>query len=199
MTSSLIAYRGLWDRFAAPRSAEAIRRSLSRGIPTLVHIGGSLSAGNALALVSDAGVNRRQQPAYLVTCEPPRIGLGIPEVPSWLQLFVIEAAGPAGTTYPIWRSCEDGWSLAGCYLPIEASRRGLAAQDFLGESRVRSLVVYESANVIQDIAESARLDPGYDDTISASIQALTGPYITIARVSDLVELDLMNRQIREAA
>jgi hypothetical protein len=201
----LIAFRGLWDKFAGPCSLGAIRRSYLRGVPSLVRCGdGGLDLSDVLAFIVDPAVNRRQLPLYLITHGQPLATVApLPDMP-WLDVFAIDITAPADATSPIYRWRSGALSLIGCYVPVVAWRRGLAAEDFVADHQRIETILLESSDVIDDVAASSRLAHLDDAKAVASVRALVGAGIhggstQIVRVSDLVELDLLDRCIREAA
>ena len=192
----LVAFRGLWDKFAGPCSLGALRRSYSRGVPSLVRCGdGGLNISDVLALVMDPAVNRRQQPVYFVTT-----ARSVPVVDGlcddWADILTIPSDDASDTAWLIQRWCGKRWTPAGRYLPTIAGRRELTREDLSVAGATASLVLFESVNVVGDL--SARLGREADDALLASIQALA-PTARLLRVSDLVEGDQLAQRIREAA
>jgi len=201
----VVAFRGLWDKFAGPCSLGAVRRSYLRGVPSLVRCGdGGLDLSDVLALVVDTAVNRRRQPLYLITHGQPSATVApLPDMP-WLDVFAVDMTVPTDATSPIYRWRSGALSLIGCYVPVGAWRRGLAAEDFVADQRRLETILLESSDVIDDVAQLSRLAHLDDAKAVASVRALVGAAIhggptQIVRVSDLVELDLLDRCIREAA
>jgi hypothetical protein len=201
----LVAFRGLWDKFAGPCSLGALRRSYSRGVPSLVRCGdGGLDLADVLALVADPAVNRRRLPLYLITHGQPSATVALlPDMP-WLDVFAIDMTLPADATSPIYRWRSGALSLIGCYVPVAAWRRGLATEDFVADQRRIETILLESSDVIDEVAASPRLAHMDDARAVTSVRALVEAGISrgptqIVRVSDLVELDLLDRCIREAA
>jgi hypothetical protein len=194
----VIAYRGLWDKFARPRSLGALQRSYRRGVPTLVRPGGEVNVSAVLELVADPPINRRRLPLFLIADGLSAVTVSEVSDLRSQDIFAIDANGPSDTTWPIYRRNSDAWLVAGCYVPVDAGRRGLTAEDLGSDQRMLDTIIFESANVIDDGAVSSQLTH-HDDKVLASLRTLVGPKIQIMRVSDLVELDLLVRCAREAA
>ena len=64
-----------------------------------------------------------------------------------------------------------GWPRVGVYLSSSATRRGLGAADLAGVT-AESTVVYESANVIDDVVTGAREPGPSDDGVLALLREL---------------------------
>jgi hypothetical protein len=206
----VIALRGLWDRFAPPGSLGALQRAYLRGVPSLVRWDdGDAPLTNALRIVADPTVNCRRQPLYLTTDGPPSTGPGRAPAPSWMGTFAIDARSPADETRVVYRrraradARHEGracaWSPIGRYVPVAAWIRGLTGDDFAGDTEPLHAVWFESANVAPAATWSSRPAGGADTGVLAAIRAIVGPRVQVVRVSDLVELDLLDRSLREAA
>jgi hypothetical protein len=195
----IVAFRGLWDKFAAPQTAEAIRRSYSRGVPSLVRCADQCAVKNALEHLSNRVVNRRNQPIVLVFDGAPSIV--VPEVSADVSPDVLAIDGSAlfDRTYPIYRWIEGTWRVIGMYIPISAYLRGLTPQDLAVAGGEIHLVMFESVNVIDDVRLSPSPERLNDDAVYASVRFLVGATADVFRVSDLVELDWLQKRIREAA
>jgi hypothetical protein len=195
----IVAFRGLWDKFAAPLTAEAVRRSYSRGVPSLVRCADQSAVKNALENLSKRVVNRRDQPIVLVCDGAPSIV--VPEISSVLSpdVFAIDGSALFDRTYPIYHWIEGTWRVIGMYIPISAYLRGLTSQDLVVPRDAIHLVMFESVNVIDDVRLSPSPEGLNDDAVYASVRALVGATAAVFRVSDLVELDWLQKRIREAA
>jgi hypothetical protein len=195
----MIAFRGLWDKFAAPLTPEAICRSYSRGVPSLVRCADEADVRSALEVLSTAEVNRGPQPILLVFDGSPSIV--VPEIPSDVTVGVLAIDGSAlfDRTYPIYRWLGDSWFAVGSYVPIAAYLRGLAADDLAVAGDDTWVVMFESVNVIDDVRLSPSPEGLNDDAVYASVRSLVGATAEVFRVSDLVELDWLQQRIREAA
>ena len=192
----LVAFRGLWDKFAGPCSLGAVRRSYLRGVPSLVRCGDhGLAVTDVLALVMDPAVNRRRQPVYLVTTARSMAAVDV-VFERWADILAIPSGDSFEPTRLIHRWCDRRWAPAGRYLRTVTVRCGLTPEDFAVAGGMASLVLFESFNVVSDL--SARLGREADDALLASIQALA-PTARLLRVSDLVEGDQLAQRIREAA
>jgi hypothetical protein len=194
----LVAARGLWDKFAAPGTAGAVRRAYSRGVPSLVRVeAGQLELAEALTIVGDAGVNRCGLPIYLITSSLPPCAAVAAARAVTPGIFAIEAGGEI-EAWPIYRADPRRWLPIGCYLPVTAALNGLSRADLaLVESA--SLVLFESIDIVTDLRVRTHLADVTDEQTTAAIGACAGSAAAIARVSDLVELALLDQRIREAA
>jgi len=85
------------------------------------------------------------------------------------------------------------------YIPISAYLRGLTSQDLVVPGDAIHLVMFESVNVIDDVRLSPSPEGLNDDAVYASVRSLVGAAAEVFRVSDLVELDWLQKRIREAA
>lgn len=195
----MIAFRGLWDKFAAPLTPEAICRSYSRGVPSLVRCADEADVRSALDVLSIADVNRGPQPILLVFDGSPSIV--VPQIPSDVstEVFAIDGSALFDRTYPIYRWLDDSWFAMGSYVPIAAYLRGLTADDLAVEGDESLVVMFESVNVIDDVRLSPSPEELNDDAVYASVRSLVGATADVFRVSDLVELDWLHQRIREAA
>ena len=195
----MVAFRGLWDKFAAPLTPEAICRSYSRGVSSLVRCADQAAVKNALENLSNRDVNRRIQPIVLVLDGAPSIV--VPEVPSDVSPDVLAIDGSAlfDRTYPIYRWINGAWRAIGTYIPISAYLRGLTPQEVAVAGNEIHLAMFESVNVIDDVRLSPSPEGLNDDAVYASVRSLVGAAAEVFRVSDLVELDWLQKRIREAA
>lgn len=195
----LIAFRGLWDKFAGPRSLGALRRAYLRGVPSLVRCGyDGVDLADAIDVVNDPDTNRYRLPLYLVTPDGPESLFSSPRTPFLAEIFAVSMRGGSADTG--WLSRWDGetWPLVGCYLASSATRRGIVAEDVTGAFAAAPVVIFESANVVDDVASVVREPMRSDDDILVEIRALVGTGAAILRVSDLVELDLLAQRLAEA-
>jgi hypothetical protein len=194
----MIAFRGLWDRFAAPLTPEAICRSYARGVPSLVRCVDRTDVGSALDVLTNRDINRRLQPILLVFDGAPSVV--VPAIPDGVSadVFAIDGSALFDRTYPIYRWRNGAWSQAGSYVPIAAYLRGLTADDLAVGGEESSVVMFESLNVIDDVRLSPSPAGLNDDAVYASVRQLVGAAAEIFRVSDLVELDWL-QQVQEAA
>jgi hypothetical protein len=196
----MIAFRGMWDKFAAPLTPEAICRSYSRGVPSLVRCIDEADVSSALDVLSSAEFNRGLQPILLVFDGSPAIV--VPHIPGDVSNDVLAIDGSAlfDRTYPIYRWADGAWSAIGTYVPIAAYLRGLTGEELAVGSEQSSVVMFESVNVIDDVRLSPSPPEGLnDDAVYASVRSLVGATAELFRVSDLVELDWLYQRIREAA
>lgn len=196
----LIAFRGMWDKFAAPLTPEAICRAYSRGVPSLVRCMDEADVSSALDVLSSAEFNRGLQPILLVFDGSPAVV--VPHIPVDVSnaVFAIDGSALFDRTYPIYRWIDGAWSTAGTYVPIAAYLRGLTAADLAVRGDESCVVMFESVNVIDDVRLSPSPPEGLnDDAVYASVRSLVGATAEVFRVSDLVELDWLCQRIREAA
>jgi hypothetical protein len=196
----IVAFRGLWDRFAAPLTPEAICRSYTRGVPSLVRCIDEADVVSALDVLSSAEFNRGLQPILLVFDGSPAIV--VPHIPDDVSNSVLAIDGSAlfDRTYPIYRWVDGAWAAVGTYVPIAAYLRGLTEEDLAVGSEQSSVVMFESVNVIDDVRLSPSPPDGLnDDAVYASVRSLVAATAEVFRVSDLVELDWLELRIREAA
>jgi len=196
----MVAFRGLWDRFAAPLTPEAICRSYTRGVPSLVRCIDEADVVSALDVLSSAEFNRGLQPILLVFDGSPAIV--VPHIPDEVgnQVLAIDGSALFDRTYPIYRWADGAWAAVGTYVPIAAYLRGLTEEDLAVRGAESCVVMFESVNVIDDVRLSPSPPDGLnDDAVYASVRSLVGATAEAFRVSDLVELDWLQLRIREAA
>lgn len=198
-TLPMIAFRGLWDKFAAPLTPEAICRSYLRGVPSLARCTDEREVLSALECLSGPDVNRARLPILLVFDGAPSIVM--PDVQSAvpLEIFAIDASALFDRTYPIYQWIDASWCPVGTYIPIAAYLRGLTRDDLAVAADETLVVMFESVNVIDDVRLSPSLEGLNDDAVYASVRSLVGATAEVFRVSDLVELDWLRQRIREAA
>lgn len=185
-----VAYRGLWDKFAAPGTPGAIQRAFLRGVPTLASIErGTSSLADVLALAANPAINARRQSLYLSTLflpSPDEMRLA-----GTAAVFAVQP-GRHDRSWPLWVWTGRAWVPHGCYIPLEACAR-------LGQPTPHlypgALVLYESGNV-GDAA--TRVTVTDDATTSRVLTEMSQPDTRVLRVSDLVELDL-RRLVQGAA
>jgi len=194
----VIAYRGLWDKFGKPLSDEAIRRSYLRGVPSLVRCGDESAVHDVLELVRKSTASGRTPTVYLQVDGLPSM-TARPIVDASVDIFAIDVEGVRGRVSTIYQWLNDGWTKVGRYIPFAASVHRLTAADLTSDCDRISLVLFESANVVTDVRHSFSTNSVDDDAIYGSILSFVGATAEVARVSDLVELDLLNQRIREAA
>jgi len=195
----MIAFRGLWDKFAAPLTPEAICRSYARGVASLVRCIDEADVISALDVLSRAEFNRGLQPILLVFDGSPAIV--VPRIPDDVsnQVLAIDGSALFDRTYPIYRWVARAWAAVGTYVPIAAYLRGLTEEDLAVGSEQSSVVMFESVNVIDDVRLSPSPPDGLnDDAVYASVRSLVAATAEVFRVSDLVELDWLEQRIREA-
>jgi hypothetical protein len=192
----LIAYRGLWDRFAAPLSADAVRRAYLRGVPSLIRCSDADDLNTAVSIVADPAVNRRRQPAYLVVDTLPWAAIPSLRVEAISEVFAIDGSEPLDHASPIYKWSDGAWLSAGSYVSVAAASR---LESLAIELEQDSLVLFESTNIgVGRRADAHRSDLN-DDVICEGLRKVASPSATLLRVSDFVELDWLRRQLQEAA
>lgn len=196
----MVAYRGLWDKFAAPCTPKAICRAYSRGVSSLIRCADEREAHGAIGTLSTEEFNRTLQPIVLVVNGSPAAVVPkiVPEAAG--AVLAIDGSAPFDRVYPIHRWQQGAWVPIGSYVSLAASHRGLTAHDFVETAgRDNTIVLFESINVVDDVRLSPLPEGLNDDAVYAQVRRLTGESAAILRVSDLVELDWLNQRIREAA
>jgi hypothetical protein len=198
---ALVAYRGLWDKFAGPGTLESLVRSYRRGVPSLVQLDTSDSPLDAvLDLVCDATVNSRRQPVYLVADQVlpadrlAAFGARLPDV------FAV-ARGTARSVYGLSHWHHGGWEACGFYVPVSALLDPVASISPYFGRRAHAVptVLVESLNVVATAEERRRFSGVDEDAVWAALEERAGSRAIMARVSDMVELDQLDQRIREAA
>lgn len=172
----LIAYRGLWDKFARPGTADAIRRAYLRNVPCVIRATESAATlDEVCAIAANATINREQLP-----------------------LFLADDRDHAGPAIPLCERRDGSWVLRGAYVPIRCAREIAAADLRMLAQLSCPLVLVEAANVLEAREEAVVLAGTTDDALLASLSRMAPAGAAFARVSDFVELDFLDRQ-REAA
>lgn len=191
----LVAYRGLWDKFAAPDSMAAVARAYGRGVPSLVRVKpGSRESVEALEIAFEAGTNPLRQPLYL---------FGAPH--EWIArtrgqtgappLYVIEPQS-AAHLWPIYGLTGGAFVPAGWYVPFAAAMRGLETPAASEARLERPLVLFESADIGTPPHHG---EAGLTDAETICLLRLFGPNAVIACVTDLVEARQLADRVREAS
>lgn len=174
----LVAYRGLWDKFAGPGTLGAFVRARNKRVPFLV----DLDAGTVtLRELIDEGLLR--QPEASVFLMAPRAGVHDELAGSYLierqaeGAYPISVAGHGGAL----RKC-------GYYVPLAAAKEirptdlPVAAGDF---------VLYESIDTIQSLEVMKQSPIRSDEVIEANLAFAIRLGAVVMRVSDLVERELL--------
>jgi hypothetical protein len=177
----LVAYRGLWDRFAAPGTLAAFVRAWRRRIPFLVDLdGGDVTLRDLL------GEGLLQQPdvlVFLMTTDATRI---------WKQVSVEK-----GNVFIVERVASGGSFLisavehqqCGYYIPLGAAAADIPVQK--GE-----LLLYESVDVIQTLDLMKTSSIKSDETTEESLAFANKRGAVMMRVCDLVERELLLNPMR---
>jgi hypothetical protein len=174
----LVAYRGLWDKFAAPGSLDAFRRAYVRGVPCVIRTDDDLpNPFDICALVNNPLVNRRGQALYLAASIYGMSGVRV--LSRW--------------TGSLWTPC-------GVYVPARSAANPLDPADFVVlDSMPSPVVLVESFNVLDRDEELAVANGLSDADVLLDVEAMAGSSARVARVSDFVELDQLERVRRQAA
>lgn len=189
VTLPLVAYRGLWDRFAPPASTGAVTRAYRRGVPSLARLEDA-PLDEWLLLACDAAINSAALPVYVMAATPPAMTALVPAQAAVLHV----AQADATEAWPLscWR--EGRWHAAGLYLPVECDVRAVAWPALNGLQ-----VLFESVNVAASDEARRRLAGRDDATVLRTLARVLPAGARISRVSDLVELDQLDARVREAA
>jgi hypothetical protein len=172
----LIAYRGLWDKFAEPGTVGAIRRAYRRGVPCVIRAGESAPLlAELCAIAADPAINPEALPLLMADDRHRECG-------AW-PLYVFEQAQ---------------WLRCGVYVPVRRVHRITSAELRPAIATAVPWVLVESSNVVQANEEQGILGGCSDDEILAVLMEMAPAGARLARVSDFVELDFLDRQ-REAA
>ncbi len=191
----LIAYRGLWDKFAAPGSRGALTRAFLRGVPSLAWLDkDGLDPDEVLVMASDPAINRRGAPVLLVASALP-VAVSVRTIGPPVCLIVSETRDDR--PWPIFRLDRAAWTPCGYYLPVAAACSSLAGCDLAVPPG--GTVFFESENVIDDVVPHPRLASADDTRTCETLSGLVPSDVLLARVSDLVELDQLELVTREAA
>jgi len=193
-----VAFRGLWDKFAAPRSLDAIRRAYLRGVPSLAWIEPSVvEIDEVLTLVGDPAANRRRSAAFFVVPELPAI---CAEARTPVPVFAVQRRACSDADLrTLWCLSGSHWTRAGLYLPVAGLVDGIHLQDFQRTTKEICTVIFESRNVIGGFGDRARFADIDDDATLRRIREELGPDVAVMRVSDTVELDQLDLRVMEAA
>ena len=176
MSVPLVAYRGLWDKFAGPGTTGAVRRAYLRKVPCVVRATESAAILDEIcAIAADSMVNREAQP-----------------------LFLADDRDHAGSAIPLCERRDGLWVPRGVYVTIRRARTIAAADLEAVEGLFCPLVLVEASNVLEAREEATVLAGMTDDDILAHLSGMAPAGVTFARVSDFIELDFLDRQ-REAA
>ncbi len=195
----MVAYRGLWDKFAAPLTAEAICRAYSRRVPSLIRCADEDDASRALDVLTSLDINRALQPILFAVSDSPTVALThLPtDVPA--AVLAIDGSAPFDRAHPISQWLHGAWTPIGFYVPLAACLRLLTVGDVTVAGRDHAVIMFESTNVVDNARLSPLPETLNDDAVYASVRSLAGATAEILRVSDLVELDWLRQRVREAA
>lgn len=168
----LVSYSGLWDKFGAPNSLGAIRRAYLRNVACVVRATEALETiDDICAIAEDPAINR--QGHALLLADDRRGGARI---------------------LPLYLRRDGGWIPCGIYVPVRTAHLVTAA-DLCGPVPCEApLILVESSNVLEALEEPLVMNGRTDDDVLAQVQALLPDGAQLARVSDYVELDFLERQ-----
>jgi len=194
----LVAYRGLWDAFAGPGTLDAVRRSYRRGVPSLARVDQrGLPLGEVLDLAANPTINPKAQPVYLMLDQLPALSASSRRLSSPLRAIVTGDALDRPVPVLEWGS--DGWTVVGRYVSHAAFLHGYRRGDFAIGTEGPQLVLFDSTNTVDDLEAGAESSGLGDESVVASLQLVAGSRVSLHRVSDMVELDQLDRQRSEAA
>jgi hypothetical protein len=168
----LVAYRGLWDKFAAPGTPGSIRRAYLRNVPCVIRATDSAATLNEIcAVVADPTVNRQKHP-----------------------LFLADDRNHPGPAIPLYEWQSSAWTPRGVYVGVRRARTVTAADLRVVARLSHPLVFVESSNVLEARDEALVLNGLTDDDILSALSGIAPSGASFARVSDFIELDFLDRQ-----
>jgi len=180
----LVAYRGLWDKFAAPGTIGAFLRARRRRIPFLVDLE---SAQATLAeLLNEELLKQRDVLVFLMTNDGDDVRRQLSEAALVDEgnICVIERTA-AATVLPIQTI---GFTKCGFYVPLDAAQN-VKPRDV--PVRTGDLLLYESVDTIQSVEamRSSRLKS--DVPTETRLRFAEREGAVMMKVADLVELELL--------
>lgn len=182
-TVGLVAWRGLWDKFAPPDMLAACRRAVTKGIPLLVDLSRSSISLYDLA-VSFAGTDL---PLVVVTDAKIQAQEAVSELSGCETLLIVERSLNAPCPVCV---VEDGVPVKrGLYLPVHALMQREYVEDGV---RAAEMIMFESVDTILSLSEkrSCRYLPD-DGVVSRRLRSVMSPDAILFKVSDLVERELL--------
>lgn len=193
MNEPLVAYRGLWDKFAAPASLGALTRAYSRGVASLAwweHA--ALSVTDVVAMHADRRHNRHRQPLFFIGTSLPPDRAMVPGRGVAPDVFAVILTEDRAEPYAVYRWTGAQWNPAGCYVHARVTAAQL--NDDVLPAGERAVVLVEAANTRADAPAG---EQAYLHMVNMLRQAL--PHASLYRVSDFVELELLERVRRAGA
>lgn len=175
LTLPLVAYRGLWDKFAEPRSVAAIRRAYRRDVACVVRSSESESVIAECCAIAADPINNRER----------------------LPLLMVDDRVTHGAA-PLFLFGRSHWLRCGVYVPVRRAHAIERTDLNPAVATAAPWVLVESMNVVQVYEEHTILAGASDDEILSVLMEMAPASAQFARVSDFVELDFLDRQ-REAA
>jgi hypothetical protein len=194
---SVAAYRGLWDRRAAPNSIGAFRRACIKGVPFVVDL--TTGAIDHRELISEGLFGQSTVHVFLKaetldTAHEILDGASLSK-----NIHVVASNAKNGDLLPVF--CRDtgvSFSHCGFYLPLGSpNEEPISAQGRLtpAESEQTRMVLHESIDIVQDIAEMRMYSHDRDTAVRSFLVGLFGDDKHYVKVSDLVEREFLISQI----
>lgn len=182
----LVAFRGLWDKYAPPCTIAAYIRAAQRGVSFLVD---PKKVGIPLDQIIDSvGSSTRQLPFFVIVDRPANTNDIVSNCSGVDSLLFIERCEvPPFYVYTI-----DGgrFNRFGLYFPLNTLTGKNYPEKELREARI---VLYESIDTILDLGEKKLFGRIDDNDISKCLATLSGHDTVLLKVSDLVERELLLR------
>lgn len=196
----MVSARGLWDRFAAPASADAWVRSYQRTVPALVKVSvpatpGAINPAEVHALMERCAASASACVAvpFILDAASKEVANALLASPRMLPGCKLAQAWPAlgrSGVFPVidlhsgshwaWRVPIETVT----HVPCDDLARTL---DDLGAERV----VVDSVNVLTRIADARAFSPDYEERLLDRIAAIK-TMVEIWRTSDLLEAEVLN-------
>jgi hypothetical protein len=184
--SGLVAFRGLWDKFAPPCSLGAYQRAFLKGVPFLL----DLQRGEITleAVVSSGILKSASLPLFVITDDLQSVGEILANYNDFEALFVVVRSESSLLSI---HSLESGQVVkCGLYVPLKCSSSGQYPEKELGEAVI---VLFESVNT-QLVLTGEKSCGAVDDLcIEQKLLSLLSSQAKLFKVSDLVERELFMR------
>ncbi len=177
----LVAYRGLWDKFAAPRTLAAFVRARRRRIPFLIDLDSSeLTISDLEPLIDQSDVL-----AFLMAKELTTLR----DIATSDNVCLIDR-GATGTVFPIENTNRNR---CGYYVPLDATAR-VTPRDI--PVRRGDLLLYESVDTIQSLFAMRMSRIKSDEPAETRLAFAQSDGAIMMKVADLVELELLVDSMR---
>ena len=174
-----MSWRGLWDRFAEPRTPEAYQRSLAKGVPCLIdaRAAGTTPSMLLLAVLGAAG----RVPVYVAIDRAEEMREPVARVgDAWPLRFIDRSGDPP---YPVVAPRSGSFERIGSYYSFPGLPEAVAHP-----AGRRRLVLFESADVLQSANERSRHAHRLQEETSRRFAETTRTWgDDVQIVSDLVE------------